>query len=103
MAEVRPSTTVSGGAVFDFTNQPKPLRPMLVSGEVAVALNFLHNDGTPDRRKVRKLAREGRIPGPVDPDLHALDHRWARRDIEAYCDGTWTPAKTTPIRGRRTA
>lgn len=74
--------------------EPRPLRPMLVSGEVAVALNFLRTkDGQPDRRKVRKLAREGRIPGPVDDTLHALDWRWSRREIEQYQNGEWqTPA-----------
>jgi hypothetical protein len=67
----------------------KPLNPMLVSDEVAVALNYLRGDGIPDRRKVRKLASEGKIPGPVDPDLNVLGHRWSRREIEQYCNGEW--------------
>lgn len=31
--------------------------------------------------------RDGRLPGPIDPELGAKLWRWSRSRIEAYVDG----------------
>lgn len=65
------------------------VRLTLTSGEVASMIGFVKRNGEPNRPKIYAMAREGRIPGPIDPALRALDWRWARREIEAYCAGEW--------------
>lgn len=63
----------------------------LTCGQVAEFLSYRRRDGSPDRRVVRNLAREGRIPPPIDREV-ALGHwRWSRTEIEAFVAGKWTP------------
>lgn len=60
---------------------------VLTVDDVAVALGYETRDGRPDRDKVRRLAREGRIPSPIDPGLPVVDWRWSRRLVEQYASG----------------
>jgi predicted DNA-binding transcriptional regulator AlpA len=39
------------------------------------------------RREIYKLARTGRFPAPIDPDLSVLLWRWSRRRLEQWADG----------------
>lgn len=66
---------------------------VLLCGQVAAALNFRHADGRPNRYVVRRLADEGRIPPPIDPDpkLSYAYQRWSRAEIESYIRGEWVP------------
>lgn len=63
----------------------------MVCGEVARALQFVRRNGEPNRQLVLKLARERKIPSPVDMDLPVPYWRWSRAEVEAYAAGTWTP------------
>jgi hypothetical protein len=38
---------------------------------------------------IRALARDGRFPSPIDPELHPRLWRWSQRSIEIYEDGRW--------------
>lgn len=61
----------------------------LTTGEVARALGYFHRDGQPNRTVVRALARDGRIPPPIDMELATVLWRWSRAEIEAYVAGQW--------------
>lgn len=56
--------------------------------EVGEALGYVRRgDRRPDRDKVRRLVREGRLPGPIDDELPVVDWRWSRRMVERYAAG----------------
>lgn len=65
----------------------------LMCGEVASALGYNRRDGSPNRVLVRRLAREGKIPPPIDSTLTVGWWRWSRAEIEAYAAGEWAPTK----------
>lgn len=65
------------------------MRPTMLCGEVAEALSYFKRDGQPNREVVRKLARDGRIPPPIDDTLTVAHWRWSRTEIEAYVAGQW--------------
>lgn len=72
---------------------------VLTADEVAEALGYSTRAGDPDRDKVRRLARAGRIPQPIDQALPVVDWRWSRPLIERYAVGKYTPAAITqPVR-----
>lgn len=58
-------------------------------GQVAEALGYLTRDNRPNRPLIRRLAREGRIPPPIDMELATAHWRWSRAEIEAYATGNW--------------
>lgn len=62
-------------------------RLVLTAREVAAALGYTRRDGHPDVAKVRNLARERRLPAPIDDGLPVVDWRWSRRMIERYAAG----------------
>lgn len=61
-------------------------------GQVATALGYFTKGGEPNRVVIRRLAREGRIPPPIDDTLTVAHWRWSRAEIEAYVAGTWRAA-----------
>jgi hypothetical protein len=56
----------------------------LDAGGVAELLSYRCRDGRPNAAAIRKLARAGKIPGPIDPTLGSRQWRWARARIERY-------------------
>jgi hypothetical protein len=77
--------------------RPQPTAEPLVldTSAVAVALGYVRqrgaHKGEPDRNLVRRLAREGKIPAPIDDELSPTRWRWSRAQIEAYAAGEWKP------------
>jgi hypothetical protein len=61
----------------------------LTCGQVAEVLNYFDRANRPDRRVIRKLAKDGAIPPPIDPELALCYWRWSRTEIESYVAGTW--------------
>jgi predicted DNA-binding transcriptional regulator AlpA len=57
----------------------------LTSDDVATALGY-------SRVVVRRLARDGKIPPPIDPTLSVAWWRWSRAEVEAYAAGQWRSA-----------
>lgn len=64
----------------------------LMCGEVALALGYRLRDGSPNRKAIRTLAREGKIPPPIDDTLALAWWRWSRVEIESYAAGEWKGA-----------
>jgi predicted DNA-binding transcriptional regulator AlpA len=56
----------------------------LTSDDVATALGY-------SRVVVRRLARDGKIPPPIDSTLSVAWWRWSRAEIEAYASGHYLP------------
>lgn len=56
----------------------------MTCGEVAEALGYLHRDGRPNRQLVRRLARDGVIPQPIDMSITVAWWRWSRAEVEGY-------------------
>lgn len=64
-------------------------RPTLTTGEVAEYLSLFEKDGKPHRRLVRDLARNRKIPPPINPDLSVAHWSWSRAELDAYIAGQW--------------
>jgi hypothetical protein len=62
------------------------------SAEVADTLGYRRRNGAPNTEVVRKLAREGRIPPPIDADLPVVYWRWSTAEVERYVRGEWRAA-----------
>jgi len=54
---------------------------------VAQTLGYVSSHGQPNTRLIYRLARQGRIPGPIDNGLSSTQWRWSRRTIEIYVNG----------------
>jgi hypothetical protein len=76
----------------------EPSRLVLTSGEVAIALGYLHRDGRPDRGKVYRFARDGRIPPPIEPTVHQIDWRWSATTIEQALTNEFPPEVLDALR-----
>ncbi len=63
--------------------------PTMTAVEVAAMLGYRHRDGRPNSEVVRKLARAGHIPPPIDAALSVVWWRWSRGDVAAYVAGQW--------------
>jgi hypothetical protein len=64
------------------------------AAEVATTLGYFHGgkrDGQPNADLVRRLARDGAIPPPINQKLGPKLCRWSRPEIEAYARGEWGP------------
>lgn len=64
----------------------------LSAAEVADTLGYRRRNGAPNPETVRKLAREGRIPPPIDEELSVVLWRWSTAEVEAYVRGDWRAA-----------
>lgn len=51
----------------------------LTAGEVGELLGY-------SAETVRRLVRDGKLPGPIDPELGAKLWRWSRSRIEQYVE-----------------
>lgn len=65
----------------------------LMCGEVAELLGYRRRDGKPNRDAIRRLAREGKIPPPIDDTLTTGWWRWSRAEVESYAAGEWKPRR----------
>ena len=63
--------------------------PTMSSADVAATLGYLRRNGQPNTEVVRKLARSGRIPPPIDVDLPVVWWRWSTAEVNAYVAGEW--------------
>lgn len=59
------------------------------SAEVAETLGYFRRNGAPNTEVVRKLARDGRIPPPIDMTLPVVWWRWSTAEVDTYVEGSW--------------
>lgn len=78
----------SGGAPG--TPPATNVRPTLTTGEVAEYLSLFERGGAPNRRLVRDLARNRKIPPPINEDIAVAHWSWSRAELDAYIAGQWT-------------